>query len=82
MMSFICSSLIGCSLACSSLIGSSSRRVMRSPQCQMDQNNLSRVFGPTLVGHGMSDPSPTTIMRDTGTQPKVRGHGVTAAAVM
>ncbi|CAJ1081273.1 rac GTPase-activating protein 1 isoform X1 [Xyrichtys novacula] len=46
-------------------------KVVRSPQCQMDQNNLARVFGPTIVGHGMSEPSPTTIMRDTNTQPKV-----------
>ncbi|XP_054454871.1 rac GTPase-activating protein 1 [Anoplopoma fimbria] len=47
------------------------QKVMRSPQCQMDKNNLSRVFGPTIVGHGMSEPTPTTIMRDTNTQPKV-----------
>ncbi|KAM4715871.1 rac GTPase-activating protein 1 [Anableps anableps] len=46
-------------------------KVMRSPQCQMDQNNLARVFGPTIVGHSMSEPSPTTIMRDTTIQPKV-----------
>ncbi|KAM3592344.1 uncharacterized protein V6R79_016968 [Siganus canaliculatus] len=46
-------------------------KVMKSPQCQMDRNNLARVFGPTIVGHGMSEPSPTTIMRDTNTQPKV-----------
>uniref|UniRef100_A0A3P8SIE5 Rho-GAP domain-containing protein n=1 Tax=Amphiprion percula TaxID=161767 RepID=A0A3P8SIE5_AMPPE len=46
-------------------------KVIRSPHCQMDQNNLARVFGPTIVGHGMSEPSPTTIMRDTNTQPKV-----------
>ncbi|XP_030611774.1 rac GTPase-activating protein 1 [Archocentrus centrarchus] len=46
-------------------------KVMRSPQCQMDQNNLARVFGPTIVGHGTSEPSPSTIMRDTNTQPKV-----------
>ncbi|XP_077407850.1 rac GTPase-activating protein 1 [Vanacampus margaritifer] len=46
-------------------------KVMQSPQCQMDQNNLSRVFGPTLVGHGLSAPSPLTIVRDTNTQPKV-----------
>lgn len=44
---------------------------MRSPPCQMDQNNLARVFGPTVVGHGMSEPTPSTIMRDTNTQPKV-----------
>ncbi|XP_076743888.1 rac GTPase-activating protein 1 isoform X2 [Maylandia zebra] len=46
-------------------------KVMRSPQCQMDQNNLSRVFGPTIVGHGMPEPSPSTILRDTNTQLKV-----------
>uniref|UniRef100_A0A8D3ANI4 Rac GTPase-activating protein 1-like n=1 Tax=Scophthalmus maximus TaxID=52904 RepID=A0A8D3ANI4_SCOMX len=49
-------------------------KVMKSPQCQMDRNNLARVFGPTVVGHGMSEPSPTTIMRDTNTQPKVIGR--------
>ncbi|XP_074484399.1 rac GTPase-activating protein 1 isoform X1 [Sebastes fasciatus] len=47
------------------------QKVTRSPPCQMDQNNLARVFGPTLVGHGMSEPTPSTIMRDTNTQPKV-----------
>ncbi|XP_076857298.1 rac GTPase-activating protein 1 [Brachyhypopomus gauderio] len=47
------------------------QRVMQSPPCQMDQNNLARVFGPTLIGHGMPEPSPLTIMRDTNTQPKV-----------
>ncbi|XP_062298283.1 rac GTPase-activating protein 1 [Scomber scombrus] len=46
-------------------------KVMRSPRCQMDQNNLSRVFGPTLVGHGTSAPPPATILRDTLTQAKV-----------
>ncbi|XP_054621394.1 rac GTPase-activating protein 1 isoform X2 [Dunckerocampus dactyliophorus] len=46
-------------------------KVMQSPQCQMDQNNLSRVFGPTLVGHGTSEPSPLTIVQDTNTQAKV-----------
>ncbi|KAM9487000.1 rac GTPase-activating protein 1 isoform 2-T2 [Clarias gariepinus] len=47
------------------------QRVTLSPQCQMDQNNLARVFGPTIIGHGMAEPSPLTIMRDTNTQPKV-----------
>ncbi|XP_060784884.1 rac GTPase-activating protein 1 [Neoarius graeffei] len=47
------------------------QRVTQSPPCQMDQNNLARVFGPTIIGHGMSEPSPLTIMRDTNTQPKV-----------
>ncbi|XP_034415267.1 rac GTPase-activating protein 1 [Cyclopterus lumpus] len=47
------------------------QKVMRSPQCLMDKNNLARVFGPTIVGHGMSEPTPTTIMRDIHIQPKV-----------
>eukprot|EP00066_Takifugu_rubripes_P026739 XP_011616005.1 PREDICTED: rac GTPase-activating protein 1-like [Takifugu rubripes] len=46
-------------------------KVMKSPRCQMNQNNLACVFGPTVVGHGMPEPSPTTIMKDTNTQPKV-----------
>ncbi|CAL8320554.1 unnamed protein product [Merluccius merluccius] len=47
------------------------QRVMRSPRCQMDKTNLGRVFGPTIVGHGMAEPPPRTILRDTTTQPKV-----------
>ncbi|KAI7808958.1 hypothetical protein IRJ41_021871, partial [Triplophysa rosa] len=47
------------------------QRVVLSPLCHMDQNNLARVFGPTIIGHGLLEPSPMTIMRDTNTQPKV-----------
>ncbi|XP_062390046.1 rac GTPase-activating protein 1 isoform X2 [Sardina pilchardus] len=47
------------------------QRVMQSPLCQMDLTNLARVFGPTIIGHSMSEPSPMTIMSDTTTQPKV-----------
>ncbi|XP_056389953.1 rac GTPase-activating protein 1-like isoform X2 [Hyla sarda] len=46
-------------------------RVMRSPDCQMDKINLSRVFGPTIVGHSVPDPSPLVIMQDTPRQAKV-----------
>ncbi|XP_073501807.1 rac GTPase-activating protein 1-like isoform X2 [Phyllobates terribilis] len=46
-------------------------RVMRSPECQMDKMNLSRVFGPTVVGHSVPDPSPLVIMQDTPRQAKV-----------
>ncbi|XP_069838640.1 rac GTPase-activating protein 1-like [Dendropsophus ebraccatus] len=46
-------------------------RVMRSPDCQMDRMNLSRVFGPTVVGHSVPDPSPLVIMQDTPRQAKV-----------
>ena len=44
---------------------------MRSPHCQMDKTNLARVFGPTIVGHGMAEPPPRTILKDTTTQPRV-----------
>ncbi|XP_075685247.1 rac GTPase-activating protein 1-like isoform X2 [Rhinoderma darwinii] len=46
-------------------------RVMRSPECKMDKMNLSRVFGPTIVGHAVPDPSPLVIMQDTPRQAKV-----------
>uniref|UniRef100_A0A673GNY8 Si:ch1073-416j23.1 n=1 Tax=Sinocyclocheilus rhinocerous TaxID=307959 RepID=A0A673GNY8_9TELE len=32
---------------------------------------VMQMFGPTVIGHGMLEPSPMTIMRDTNTQPKV-----------
>ncbi|NXN63989.1 RGAP1 protein, partial [Himantopus himantopus] len=47
-------------------------RVSHSPDCKMDVLNLSRVFGPTLVGHGTANPTPLTIMEDTPRQCKVR----------
>nr|XP_014343778.1 PREDICTED: rac GTPase-activating protein 1-like [Latimeria chalumnae] len=47
------------------------QRVMKSPDCKMNIINLARVFGPTLVGHAISDPTPMTIMQDTSRQPKV-----------
>ncbi|XP_067154657.1 rac GTPase-activating protein 1-like isoform X2 [Apteryx mantelli] len=46
-------------------------RVSRSPDCRMDVLNLSRVFGPTLVGHSSANPTPLTIMEDTPRQCKV-----------
>lgn len=45
----------------------------RSPDCKMDILNLSRVFGPTLVGHASANPTPLIIMEDTPRQCKVRG---------
>ncbi|KAL0977813.1 hypothetical protein UPYG_G00161530 [Umbra pygmaea] len=38
---------------------------------KMDITNLSRVFGPTLVGHAVPDPDPMTILQDTNRQPRV-----------
>ncbi|KAJ1183712.1 hypothetical protein NDU88_000526 [Pleurodeles waltl] len=46
-------------------------RVIQSAYCNMDRNNLARVFGPTLVGHSISEPSPLMIMQDTPRQAKV-----------
>ncbi|NP_001037947.1 Rac GTPase activating protein 1 [Xenopus tropicalis] len=46
-------------------------RVMRSPECKMDKTNLSRIFGPTLVGYSVPNPSPLMIMQDTPRQAKV-----------
>ncbi|XP_055011495.1 rac GTPase-activating protein 1 [Boleophthalmus pectinirostris] len=46
-------------------------KVMVSAECHMDHSNLCRVFGPTLIGHALAEPSPTTIMRDTANQHKV-----------
>uniref|UniRef100_A0A8C0UBG8 Rho-GAP domain-containing protein n=1 Tax=Cyanistes caeruleus TaxID=156563 RepID=A0A8C0UBG8_CYACU len=37
----------------------------------MDVLNLSRVFGPTLVGHSSANPTPLVIMEDTPRQSKV-----------
>ncbi|XP_050825616.1 LOW QUALITY PROTEIN: rac GTPase-activating protein 1-like [Gopherus flavomarginatus] len=46
-------------------------RVAQSPECRMDELNLARVFGPTLVGHGTSSPTPLAILEDTPQQCKV-----------
>ncbi|NXE46590.1 RGAP1 protein, partial [Casuarius casuarius] len=46
-------------------------RVSCSPDCRMDVLNLSRVFGPTLVGYGSANPTPLAIMEDTPRQCKV-----------
>ncbi|XP_060629175.2 rac GTPase-activating protein 1-like [Anolis sagrei] len=46
-------------------------RIIRSPECRMDQDNLARIFGPTLVGHSTPNPTPLTIMKDTPRQCQV-----------
>uniref|UniRef100_A0AAV2L5A0 Rho-GAP domain-containing protein n=1 Tax=Knipowitschia caucasica TaxID=637954 RepID=A0AAV2L5A0_KNICA len=46
-------------------------KVMVSSECHMDQSNLCRVFGPTLIGHALAEPTPSTILRDTASQLKV-----------
>lgn len=47
------------------------QRVADSLDTKMDINNLARVFGPTIVGHGVPNPEPMTILQDTKRQPKV-----------
>ncbi|XP_044887685.1 rac GTPase-activating protein 1-like isoform X1 [Mauremys mutica] len=46
-------------------------RVAQSPECRMDELNLARIFGPTLVGHSTSSPTPLAILEDTPQQCKV-----------
>ncbi|XP_060117452.1 rac GTPase-activating protein 1-like [Heteronotia binoei] len=46
-------------------------RVIESPKCRMDQHSLARIFGPTLVGHSIPNPTPVTIMEDTPRQSQV-----------
>ncbi|XP_041860171.1 rac GTPase-activating protein 1 [Melanotaenia boesemani] len=47
------------------------QRVADSLDTKMDISNLARVFGPTIVGHGVPNPEPMTILQDTKRQPKV-----------
>ncbi|XP_074536787.1 rac GTPase-activating protein 1-like [Halichoeres trimaculatus] len=47
------------------------QKVSQSVDTKMDVNNLARVFGPTLVGHGVPDPDPMTILNDTNRQPRI-----------
>ncbi|XP_017342064.1 rac GTPase-activating protein 1 [Ictalurus punctatus] len=47
------------------------QRVAQSLDTKMDVTNLARVFGPTIVGHGVPDPDPMTILQDTKRQPRV-----------
>lgn len=47
------------------------QRVADSLDTKMDIHNLARVFGPTIVGHGVPNPEPMTILQDTKRQPKV-----------
>lgn len=50
-------------------------RVAQSPDTKMGMTNLARVFGPTIVGHGVPDPDPLRILQDTKRQPRVeRGN--------
>ncbi|XP_042309660.1 rac GTPase-activating protein 1 isoform X1 [Sceloporus undulatus] len=47
------------------------QRVAQSPDTKMDNSNLAKIFGPTLVGHAVLDPDPMTLLQDTKRQPKV-----------
>lgn len=47
------------------------QKVADSLDTKMDISNLARIFGPTIVGHGVPNPDPMTILQDTKRQPKV-----------
>ncbi|KAM8866979.1 rac GTPase-activating protein 1-like isoform 1-T1 [Synchiropus picturatus] len=47
------------------------QKVSQSVDTKMNDSNLARVFGPTLVGHSVPDPDPMTILQDTSRQPRV-----------
>ncbi|KAM8864501.1 rac GTPase-activating protein 1 [Spinachia spinachia] len=47
------------------------QRVADSLDTKMNISNLARVFGPTIVGHAVTNPDPMTILQDTKRQPKV-----------
>ncbi|XP_071946016.1 rac GTPase-activating protein 1-like [Antedon mediterranea] len=47
------------------------QRVAECLSCRMPSGNLSKVFGPTVVGHACSDPEPMVMLNDTKKQPKV-----------
>uniref|UniRef100_A0A8C6MCX1 Rac GTPase-activating protein 1 n=1 Tax=Nothobranchius furzeri TaxID=105023 RepID=A0A8C6MCX1_NOTFU len=47
------------------------KKVAESLETKMDISNLARVFGPTIVGHAVSNPDPMTILQDTKRQPLV-----------
>ncbi|KAL4222076.1 Rac GTPase-activating protein 1 [Mactra antiquata] len=46
-------------------------RVSQTPECKMPANNLSRVFGPTLVGHSCPEPEPMKLISETKFQAMV-----------
>uniref|UniRef100_A0AAY4BXS3 Rac GTPase-activating protein 1 n=1 Tax=Denticeps clupeoides TaxID=299321 RepID=A0AAY4BXS3_9TELE len=47
------------------------QRVAGSPATKMDQVNLARVFGPTIVGHAVLEPDHMTLLQDMQRQPRV-----------
>ncbi|XP_045168034.2 rac GTPase-activating protein 1-like isoform X2 [Mercenaria mercenaria] len=46
-------------------------RVSQTPDCKMPANNLSRVFGPTIVGHSSPEPEPMQLINETKYQAMV-----------
>ena len=46
-------------------------RVAESPRTLMNISNLSKVFGPTLVGYSKADPEPMQMMKETNCGQKV-----------
>ncbi|KAJ1520156.1 hypothetical protein ONE63_004372 [Megalurothrips usitatus] len=47
------------------------QRVAESPECKMPIGNLSKIFGPTIVGYSSADPEPEVLLSETKKQANV-----------
>ncbi|XP_018567297.1 rac GTPase-activating protein 1-like [Anoplophora glabripennis] len=44
------------------------QKIAESPECKMPIENLSKVFGPTIVGYSSEDPNPNNLITETRQQ--------------
>lgn len=47
------------------------QKITESPYCKMDNENLAKVLGPTVVGYSTAEPSSTNMLRETTYQYQV-----------
>lgn len=47
------------------------QHVAECPECKMPISNLSKIFGPTIVGYSTTDPEPEVLLSETKKQAKV-----------
>ncbi|KAK7873042.1 hypothetical protein R5R35_000336 [Gryllus longicercus] len=47
------------------------QRVSECPECKMPASNLSKIFGPTIVGYSCPNPEPQQMMKETMQQVEV-----------
>ncbi|XP_017771675.1 PREDICTED: rac GTPase-activating protein 1-like [Nicrophorus vespilloides] len=50
------------------------KRIGDSKECKMPISNLSKIFGPTIVGYSSSDPDPELLLKETRQQNMVMEH--------